>query len=448
MFERAILSDLKAWSKKPDRKPLVIRGARQVGKTTVVKQFSRNYETYLYFNLESVRDKELFSTFKTIEDLIKGMFFVKNQQYDRTRRTLIFIDEIQQVPEALRMLRYFYENAPDIHIIAAGSMLESLFTKNVSFPVGRVEYMVLRPVSFAEFLGALGETSALEELKEIPIRDYVIPKLNNLYTIYLLIGGMPEIVASYAAERDLVKLKPVYDSLIISYIDDVEKYAHSPSKTEILRHVIRSSFAVAGSRITFEGFGNSSYNSREIGEALRTLEKAFFISLIYPNPAASLPLMPNLRKKPKLQLLDTGLMNYFLGIQKDILFSPDLHHIYGGKAVEHMTGQEMIAPERSALSTLGFWTREKKSSQAEVDYIFPDEGRLIPVEVKSGPSGKLRSLHQFMEEAPHDLAVRFYSGEFSDTKVTTPAGKSFRLLNLPLFLAGELRNYLRWADSR
>lgn len=123
MFERAILSDLKAWSKKPDRKPLVIRGARQVGKTTVVKQFSRNYETYLYFNLESVRDKELFSTFKTIEDLIKGMFFVKNQQYDRTRRTLIFIDEIQQVPEALRMLRYFYENAPDIHIIAAGSML-------------------------------------------------------------------------------------------------------------------------------------------------------------------------------------------------------------------------------------------------------------------------------------------------------------------------------------
>lgn len=445
MFHRDILSDLKIWSEKPQRKPLVIRGARQVGKTTIVRQFAENFDVYLYFNLESLQDRTLFGSFTDIDTLLRGMFFLRGTAYDHTKRTLIFIDEIQQVPEALKILRYFYENAPHIHVIAAGSMLESLFNEKVSFPVGRVEYMVLRPVSFPEFLGALGETAALEELNHIPVHDYAIPKLFSLFTTYLLIGGMPEVVATYAYNRDLVLLKPVYESLIVSYLDDVEKYAQSKPKIDILRHVIRSSFAMAGSRITMEGFGNSSYNSRDIGEALRTLEKAFFLYLIYPNTTAALPLLANLKRKPKLQLLDTGLMNYFLGFQKDILFESDLHKIYGGRAVEHLAGQEILAPERSALSGLSFWTREKKSSQAEIDYIYPYNGKIIPVEVKSGAAGKLRSLHQFMEEAPHSLAIRLYSGELSDTQVTTPGGKSFRLLNLPLFLAGKIKNYLEWA---
>jgi predicted AAA+ superfamily ATPase len=176
----------------------VLRGARQVGKTTVVNEFAKKFEQYIYLNLELISDRQPFEQFSNIEALVQTLFFIKNQTLLKKNNTLIFIDEIQEVPQALNILRYFYESEPEIAVIAAGSMLETLFNKNISFPVGRVEYKILRPVSFPEFLGAMGEKGALDYLETIPAPQFTHPKLLLLFHTYALIGGMPEVVKNYS----------------------------------------------------------------------------------------------------------------------------------------------------------------------------------------------------------------------------------------------------------
>lgn len=447
MFKRLIVQQLEKWVVKPDRKPLIIRGARQVGKTTAVNQFATTFEQYIYLNLELQNDREPFEKFTTLDNLVQTLFFLKNQVLEKKNKTLLFIDEIQEVPEALNLLRYFYESEPGIAVIAAGSMLETLFDKNIHFPVGRVEYKVMRPVSFPEFLAAMGETAALDQLQKIPLANFAHGKLLQLFHTYALIGGMPEIVQHYVQYKDLTALAPIYDSLISSYLDDVEKYAGNSSQVLHIRHAIRSSFLLAGKRIKFEGFGNSNYRSREMGEALRTLEKALLLQLVYPTTGAELPLLPDIKKSPKLQVLDTGMLNYFAGIQKEIISTTDLNNIYQGIMVEHLVGQEMLAFQYLSLSSLHFWVREKKDSSAEVDFLFLFDGKLIPIEVKSGAEGRLKSLHIFMDMAPHTMAVRLYAGELAITTSTSVTGKKYKLLNLPYYLVAELENYLVWFEN-
>lgn len=447
MFNRLIIKELENWLLNPSRKPLVLRGARQVGKTTLVKQFSQKFEQYIYLNLELPQDKKPFQEFKDIETLIQSLFFIKDMKLDKKQQTLLFIDEIQEFPEAINMLRYFYEFAPEMPVIAAGSMLETLFNKNLSFPVGRVEYKVVRPVSFPEFLEAMGETSALEQLKHIPINDFAHDKLLKLYHTYALIGGMPEIVSHYSQHKDFAALSPLYDSLIASYLDDVEKYAVSNSQMQHIRHAIRASFLQAGRRIKFKNFGNTAYRSRDISEALRSLEKVMLLKLVYPCTQAELPIMPDVKRAPRLQVLDTGMLNYFAGIQKEILGSSDLNSTYQGIVIEHLTGQEILAMQYDALSSLHFWVREKKTSSAEVDFLYAIDSKLIPIEVKSGTEGKLKSLHLFMNISPQRLAIRFYAGKLQLSKVITSEGKEFQILSIPYYLVSELKNYIRYYDK-
>jgi predicted AAA+ superfamily ATPase len=444
MFNRQLLSELEKWRQNKSRKPLVIRGARQVGKTTLVNQFAAQYEQYIYLNLELSEDKEPFENFTSIENLISALFFLKNKTIAKKSTTLIFIDEIQEVPKALNALRYFYELAPEISVIAAGSMLETLFDKHISFPIGRVEYKVIRPVSFPEFLSAIGETAALEQLTQVPIAPFAQTKLLSLFHTYALIGGMPEIIQHYATNKDLVALGPIYDSLISGYMDDVEKYAKSNTQVFHIRHCIQSSFAQAGKRIKFEGFGNAAYKSREMGESLRTLEKALFIQLIYPCTTATVPMVPDIKKSPRLQILDSGLLNYYVGIQKDIIGTKDLNSIYQGTLIEHLIGQELLAFQYNALSALQFWVREKKESTAEVDYLFQHDGLIIPIEVKSGKEGTLKSLHSYMDIAPHDIAIRFYAGALNITDAITQKGKHYKILNLPYYLGSQIEKYIAW----
>lgn len=444
MFKRNLLVELEKWRQNIPRKPLVIRGARQVGKTTLVNQFAAQYEQYIYLNLELSEDKEPFKNFTSIENLINTLFFLKNKTLAKKSSTLIFIDEIQEAPKALNILRYFYEQAPEISVIAAGSMLETLFDKNISFPIGRVEYKVVRPVSFPEFLSAIGENAALEQLTQVPLAAFAQSKLLKLFHTYALIGGMPEIVQHYATHKDLVALGPIYDSLINGYMDDVEKYAKSNAQILHIRHCIQNSFAQAGKRIKFEGFGNSAYKSREMGESLRTLEKALLMQLVYPCTSASLPMVPDIKKSPRLQILDTGLLNYFVGIQKEIIGTVDLNNIYQGTLIEHLIGQELLAFQYNALSALHFWVREKKESTAEVDYLFQYDGLIIPIEVKSGKEGTLKSLHSYMDIAPHNFAIRFYAGALNISDAITQKGKQYKILNLPYFLGSQIEKYFDW----
>lgn len=259
---------------------------------------------------------------------------------------------------------------------------------------------------------------------------------------------MPEVIKTYSIKPDLLALSSVFDSLITAYMDDVEKYAHTNLQTLHIGHAIRTSFAQAGRRIKFEGFGNSSYRSRDMSEALRTVEKALLISLVYPTSGAKLPLMAGYRKSPRLHVLDTGMLNYFAGIQKEILSTDDLNKVYQGTMIEHLVGQELLATQFTALSALYFWVREKNTSSAEVDYVFPFDGQLIPIAVKSGAEGKLKSLHLFMDQAPHNMAVRFYAGALSVSDVQTQSGKRYKLLNLPYYLVSQLEKYLVWFKNQ
>ncbi len=446
MFQRDILQELKKWRQKNNRKPLIIRGARQVGKTTVVRQFSGEFRGFIYLNLELPEDRKPFENFTNFDTLLQTLFFLKNMSLADRADTLVFIDEIQEVPDALQHLRYFYEEAPDIPVIAAGSMLESLFNPDISFPVGRVEFLVIQPASFPEFLQASGETTALQQVLAVPSAAFAHDALLKLFRTYCLIGGMPEIVAHYAAHKDLAALTSIYESLLVSYLDDVEKYANGTSQIGYIRHAIRSSFAEAGKRIKFQNFGNSSYKSREMGEALRALEKALLIHLVYPQISPVLPMLPDISKSPRLHVLDTGMLNYFVGLQKEILGTTDLNSVYQGTVIEHIVGQELLARQYSALRGLAFWVREKPTSSAEIDYLFSYKEKLVPLEVKSGATGTLRSLGLFMDMAPHNIAVRFYAGEILISTLTTTGGKTVHLLNLPYYLVSQIEKYLEWFE--
>lgn len=448
MFYRKIINDLKTWSNSPDRKPLILRGARQVGKTTVVDAFGKTFNHYIKLNLETPADKNLITTSPDVHKLIQAIFFAKEKELAHRADTLLFIDEIQQVDGALNMLRYFYEEYPDLRVIAAGSLLETILHRKTNVPVGRVEYRVMRPVSFPEFLKALGKDQAFEQLEHLPLNDFAHQTLLSLFHTYALVGGMPEIVANYAEKEDLTALPTIYNRLINAYLDDVEKYGKTDSHVRVIRHCIRVSFTEAGKRIKFQHFGRSDYGSKEVGEALRTLERVFLLSLLYPTISPTLPLIPDFRKSPRLQVLDTGMMNHFLGIQTEILGTEDLNEVYQGTIIEHLVGQELIALNYSPLSSLNFWVREKKTSLAEVDYIYPYEGQLIPIEVKAGKTGSLKSLHLFMDEAPHDLAIRFWSEPLNLSAVTTPSGKTFRLLSLPYYLASQTEKYIAWFKTQ
>ena len=445
MFGRRIIRELREWAASSDRKPLIIRGARQVGKTTAVDMFSKEFDAYIYLDLQKRKDAELFERGLSIEELLQAIFLAKNAH--RTEgRTLLFIDEIQNSPDAVAMMRYFYESAKDLYVISAGSLLEIMMSdRQISFPVGRVQYLFMYPLTFEEFLLAIGAEQACEIYNTVPLPDFAFSELKDKFHKYALIGGMPEIVKIYSEEQDITATATAFQALLTSYLDDVSKYARNSTMVEIIRHAIESSPTEAGKRIKFHGFGNSNYRSREMGEALRILERAMLVYLLYPSTVTEPPIRPDKRKSPRLQFLDTGLINYFAGLQEQFFRHDDLHAFYRGLLAEHIVGQELLAADFRKQRKPVFWVREKKQSSAEIDFLVQHGRFAIPVEVKSGPAGKLRSLHQFVDHANHLYAVRLYSEDIKlTTNLSVPGCRSFQLLNLPYFLAGKLQDYLEW----
>jgi uncharacterized protein len=448
MFKRDALKYLDKWKVKPDRKPLIIRGSRQVGKTTLVNIFSKKFKQYISLNLELTEDRKIFEDKQNFDELVDALFFLKNANKS-IPDTLIFIDEIQNSPEAVKYLRYFYEKKKEISVIAAGSLFESLLNKDAAYPVGRVEFYALRPFSFREFLNAVDEENSLEIIDTVPFPEYAHEKLISLIKRYALIGGMPEVIKKYSENKDLNEVKEIVQNLILSYKSDVEKYARNETVNKIIRHIIDNAFYYAGERITFNRFAQSDYRSREVGECFRILEKTMLLQLVYPSTSVRLPLMENKKKSPKLQMLDTGLANFISGIEKDVYTAAELTDVYRGKIAEHLIGQELLTREIFPDKKLLFWTREKKQSDAELDYLINHKGNIVPVEVKSGAAGKLRSLHQYINLSAGgkhtQLAVRFYSGKFSINKESTTEGNTFILMNLPFYLCNKVGEYIDYA---
>lgn len=445
MIYRQLTQQLEEWSKKSNRKPLVLRGARQVGKTTLVDEFSKNYEVYIKLNLELSADAKVFTISDDVEEIYQYLCLQKKIMVDSTKRTLLFIDEIQNEPQAVELLRYFYEKMPWLHIIAAGSRLQTLIKQRISFPVGRVEYLSLRPCSFLEYLNAIGQEPLAEMIRQQKVTNIYHDMLIELFNRYTLIGGMPEVLDEYARKQDITQLSPIYRSLLDSYNEDVEKYARNSNQVNVIRHLLTHGWAEAGQTITFNKFGGSNYSSKEVHEALEVLQKAFLINLDYPITACKAPTLPALTRQPKLIWLDSGIMNFSVGIQTEYLQNKSLLDVWKGHAAEQIVAQELrIVLDRNYRNEQYFWTRDKKGSTAEVDFVWQYQTEIIPIEVKSGTNAHLRSLHSFMSQTDAtNLAVRVWSGPYSIDEVTTPTGKTFRLINLPFYYVGIIDQVLQ-----
>ncbi|MCF6271022.1 MAG: AAA family ATPase [Melioribacteraceae bacterium] len=441
-FKRELTKNLVQWKKNNLRKPLILRGARQVGKTTLIREFAESYKQRIILNLEKPSDLYYFENYDNVKDIIDALFLKHSVSLDKISETLLFIDEIQESPQAIQFLRYFYEEVPQLHVIAAGSLLEFALKNVKSFPVGRVEYLYLHPLNFIEYLKAIKHTGAIKELNRIPIKPFAHNTLLELFNRYAIVGGMPEVVKIYLQNRSVAELYRTYESLWETYKDDVEKYTTNKTERNVIKHIMATSFLYLDQRVKFQNFGNSNYRSREVGEAMRNLEGAKLIRLIYPTTDIEVPIKPDLKKSPRLQFLDTGIINFITGIQADMLPLKDLSSLYKGRLIPHLIVQEIISLNTTSDRKPNFWVRERSQSSAEVDLVIPYKDKVIPIEIKSGSVGTLKSLHQFMNKANHPYAIRIYAGEFNVQTTQTREGRPFLLMNLPYYLGTKIYEYI------
>jgi predicted AAA+ superfamily ATPase len=443
-LKRHILSELKAWKNSDERKPLLLRGARQVGKTTLVVEFSETFTHRILLNLEKPNDRYFFENYDSAKSLIEALLLSKNIPFEKLNDTLLFIDEIQESPKAIQLLRYFHEDLPQLKVIAAGSLLEFAMHKVKSMPVGRVEYLYMYPLNFSEFLKAIKHQLADEELDKVPLNPHAHNTLLELFNRYAIIGGMPEAVASYIKHNNVASLPKIYESVWETYKEDVEKYSSNEKERRIIRHVMDTAPLYLDQRVKFQNFGNSNYQSREVGEALRNLDMAKVIQLIVPTTDTEIPVKPDMKKAPRMQFLDTGIVNHVLGIQADMLALDDLSDTFKGAIIPHLVTQELISLNSRIVRKPNFWVREKNQASAEVDLVFPYKNLLIPIEIKSGKIGKLKSLHQFVQRTNHPYAVRVYAGEYKIERQTSPEGVDYLLMHLPYFLGTKIPEYISY----
>lgn len=448
MIKRNLLNELRIWAQKKQRKPLVIRGARQVGKTTLVKEFAKEFDAFVMLNLERPDDRLIFENADSPTKVMEILRLTRMGHIDSLsgKRILLFLDEIQSAPKAIGMLRYFYEDMPNLFVIAAGSRLQELFKTGVSFPVGRVEYLSMRPCFFNEFLCGIGLGELSEQVYGGIVDPMLHDQLGRLFQTYALIGGMPEVIDTYADTRDVASLSSLYNGLLQSYDEDVEKYAVSPQQIAVLRHLLRSGWSYAGQSVSFARFGGSSFTSSAVHQAFELLEKAFLVSLDYPVTSVQAPALEALARSPKLIWLDSGLVNFSAGIQVEYLTNTSLADVWRGHAAEQIVGQELWqALDRNYIDSQCYWVRDKRGSNAEVDFIFQCFGKIIPIEVKNGSNAHLRSLQSFTSlPGAGDLALRIWPGQFSVDEVKNPISNStFRLVNIPFYLVGCIDIILR-----
>ncbi|MGM0477667.1 MAG: ATP-binding protein [Bacteroidota bacterium] len=260
-FSRFVYNELLLWKEDAYRKPLVLRGARQVGKTTLVRQFAKVFDYYIELNLEKPEHLDYVESSKSVQqlaDILSLQFKISSSEW---KNTLLFIDEIQESPKAIGFLRFFHEELSDLNVIAAGSLLEHSIRQVQHFPVGRISYLYLFPLNFQEFLTATENQHILERIYNIPIDEVTHKIALKLFHTYCIIGGMPEIVANYSKYNDITRLVPIYESIWNTCKDDISKYAESKTDQKVIRHVMQSASAVVDQRVKFQNFGNSNYKS-------------------------------------------------------------------------------------------------------------------------------------------------------------------------------------------
>lgn len=433
-MKRDLNSELCVWKSQQDFKPLLLRGARQVGKTFLIREFGAAEFT----NLVEV-NFELFPKLKRCFSELDPYQIVSELEMTlrviiEPGKTLLFLDEIQECPQAIMALRYFKEKMPGLHVIGAGSLLEFVLNEEeFRMPVGRVEYLYLKPLSFSEFLEASGNSKLRIHLQRVslekPPSDNIHEQALRLLREYMSVGGMPEAVMSYLTNKNTKRCQEIQSALLISYRNDFGKYSRYTQHKYL--------------QIAYEGIPglvsdwfkyvrlDPDADPRQLRTALFKLSDAGIIHFVYDTRASGLPLISHIdSKKFKLLFVDVGLTKRALGIDLELLTEPSLLLVNRGALAEQLVGQELIAyfdpREQAKLFT---WHREEKNAEAEIDFVMTIGSQILGIEVKAGSTGKLRSIQQFLNEKKLPLGVRISE---------RPLGLEKRLLSVPFYLIREL----------
>ena len=398
---RVVVDDLKKWKESDRRKPLLLRGARQVGKTYSVIEFGKEYfdGNVHVFNFE--KNPELESIFE--ENLDSNRIFTELELFVGKSITsgtdLLFFDEIQECPKAIMSLRYFYEEKPDLHVIAAGSLLEFVLGE-IRFPVGRLQVLYMHPMTFDEFLLATNKELLAHKIKSCkePIAESITELVNKEMYKYFLVGGMPECVDTFVKTNSYLEVAKVQEDLLATYRQDFSKYAGHSDK-RCLDTVLTSVARKAGEQIKYTKLSDE-FTSPTIKKAFDLLETARLFTKVSSASPSGLPLGANISdKRFKTVFLDIGLLSNLIGFYSDrTIDKSKFQSAYNGKMAEQFVGQELRAASKGKIY---YWSREAKSSSAEVDFLVESEGEIVPVEVKSGKSGSLKSLHLLLDSFPN-----------------------------------------------
>ena len=455
LLERREINDLRSWVAQPERKPLVVRGARQVGKSTLVRQLADDAQlTLVELNFE--RNPELREAFTSKEPagILATLKLLTNQTV-AAGQTLLFLDEIQAAPAALAALRYFYEEMPRLHVIAAGSLLEfTLAEGQFSMPVGRVEYMHLGPLQFEDFLRAMQEpalvswlqTVSLADLRGTPMVRAVHDRYMELLRQYWVVGGLPEAVASFAADRDFTTVGRVHQSIVATYRDDFGKYSHGALKNRV-QIVFDKLPSLVGRKFKYSHVSHE-HRAAELAAALQQLCMARVAYKVHHTSANGVPLGAEAEERNfKVLYMDVGLMCSALHLGLLDLRREDLSLVNNGATAEQFIGQHLLySCAWYETPNLYYWMREAKSAAAEVDYIIAAGQQVVPVEIKAGKTGTLKSLHRFLLEKQRSFALRFNGDVPSLMRGSTQMGDEtrleFELLSLPLYMVGQARKLL------
>ena len=435
-MKRDLYEILCQWKGDSSRRPLLVRGARQVGKTYLVNELGlQEFDSLITLNFEKNPEyKEIFNSLEPPTILEKITLFT-GKRID-PGKTLLFFDEIQECASAIMALRYFYEEMPSLHIIAAGSLLEfTLKSQNFRMPVGRIQYIYLFPISFGEFIEALGEKELrnyIRDLKKLPMLPKpLLVKLNEYVRKYFILGGMPAVVREYCKTGDIIACQRIQRGIIDTYQDDFGKYSRK-LKHRYLNKIYNAVPNMVGQKFVYAHVDNT-IKARELKEALELLEMAGVVKKVKRTSGAGLPLEAGVKDTYfKVLFLDVGLLHAVNGIYATTVQAKDLTVLFKGAVAEQFVGQELIAYQNPySKPLLYYWAREAKNSNAELDYLIQKEGDVIPVEVKSGPTGRMKSMRMFMEKYQVKQGIKISQAPYDSDN---------QIISIPLYaLEGFMR---------
>lgn len=418
-FKRHIDRYLAEWKEDKFRKPLLIRGARQIGKSSAARHLGKSFRYFVEINLERDQElKELFGKNIDVKKICSQLSTIAKTPII-AGETLLFIDEIQESERAIASLRYFYEDYPELHVVAAGSLLEFALRELSSFGVGRITSLYMYPFSFDEFLSAIGDDMLVDYKKDMANCDTPLPlpihsQLTDRLRLYYMVGGMPEAVKYWAKTNDLMRISQIHNSIINTYQDDFSKYKSRISPL-LLRNTILGVVRQSGCKFMYSQVEGGAATS-SVKEALQLLSLAGLVIPVTHTAANGIPLGAEINiKYQKYLFMDIGLMQALLKVPaSNLLLSNSTDFVNKGGLAEVFTGLELVKYSSPfAPPEMFYWQRLEKGAQAEVDYVIEQGQNIVPIEVKAGTRGSMQSLRIFMAAKQSVFGIRICLENFS-----------------------------------